>query len=438
MKQRGAMFCLTALIIAGATTARPAFALATPPTSLARVVGADESVPPGVDRMGPPPTGATEVVFRDADRRSMLMLPDTANDRDRIAVRSETRRQSTIHHGNVDIRGTLNLSYGDRYEFIYRKDSARWIMVRHPEVVLAAAALPDGKIPAVRAPTTRIDVTAGDGDSRPIVLPDEANPGDQILVNGAHDARTVVVTAAQSGRNSWKVRPGDRVRFTYTSGSGWSQGNMVVRMLLVYGDQAAARMGASAMQARMAHAVRMTNQALADSRVHLWINPVGFLQHEVQGPVPVLLSNMVGDRRVQAERLRLHAHAAYYEGVLNDPNTCGRAYVGVLGRHWWYALGMTVVSCASGVMEHEFGHIAGIHHADGPPSPRQPPYARGYLPASTILAFRYLSTTVPYYSNADLADPITGAPLGSKSTGDAAREMNDVAELMQKDPEIPD
>lgn len=430
MKQLGAMFCLTALTIAGAITARPAFALATLPASVARVVSGDEIAPPGVDRMESQPTAATEVVFRDADRRSRLMLPDTAKDRDRIVVRSETRRQIAIDHGNVDVRGTLNLNHGERYEFIYSKDSARWIMVRHPEDVMAAGTLTAGYIPYVRAPTTRIDVRAGDGDSQPLMLPYEAKPGDQILVNSAHDARPVEVTAWQSGRRSWKVQPGDRVRFIYKSGSGWSQGNMVVRMLMVYGDRAAARLGPSAMRARMAHAVQMTNQALADSRVHLWINAVGFLQHEIEGDIDAVLEKFAEDRRVREERRRLRAHAAYYEGILHDPENCGSAYLGTLGRHWPKSIGTTVMDCTSGTMEHEFGHIAGVGHGDGPPAVNQPLYARGYVPGRTILAFGDTTETIPYYSNPELVDPATGAPIGSKSTGDAARVMNDVAVSM--------
>ena len=74
----------------------------------------------------------TEVNFANANWVANFTLPSTANDRDRILVKSTATWTAKINNTNINSSASLMLKTGDQYEFMYVSDKGHWVLMSAP------------------------------------------------------------------------------------------------------------------------------------------------------------------------------------------------------------------------------------------------------------------------------------------------------------------
>lgn len=363
----------------------------------------------------------TEVVFDDAHWTSVITLPATAGDRDKIVVRSTAAQPAEISNTNLAYQGTLKVNKNDRYEFIYIQEKNLWVMQSYPTKAYQLKDLAAGQVPDSAMP--RITVNAANNNwQSALLLPVTAKVGDQVIVQNDADA-DVSVSAQSATFASQTLSKGDVVRFIRNSSNQWTAETRTVTMLLVYSDQAVDRLGASAMKARLVEGVRLTNEALQNSLVNFYVKAVGYIQHELQGDT---LGDVINygrtDTVVQSQRDALKADAVYYEGTEDG---CGLAWVNQYPSKY-NMIGSGSLNCGTTVMRHEFGHNMGLNHGGEGSAPRV--YAQGYTLLATIMG----GNAIPYYSSPNLYTKDVGIPMGIVDQIDETRALNENSEAVSK------
>jgi hypothetical protein len=363
----------------------------------------------------------TEVVFDDGHWTGLITLPATAGDRDKVIVRSTASQTAEISNSNLAYQGTLKVTKGDRYEFIYILEKNQWAMQSHPTKAYGLKDLAAGQLPDNTTPLVTVNA-ANDNWNSALLLPLTAKPGDQVIVQNDADA-DVSVTARDANFSGKTLSTGDVVRFIRNSSNQWTVETRTVSMLLVYSDQATDRLGASAMKARLMEGVRLTNEALQNSVVNFYVKAVGYFQHELQGDT---LGDAINygrsDTVLQAQRDLLKADAVYYEGTEDG---CGLAWVNQ-NPSKYNMLGSGSLNCGTTVMRHEFGHNMGLNHGGEGSLPRI--YAQGYTLLATIMG----GNAIPFYSTPNLYTQDIGMPMGIVDQIDETRALNENSEAVSK------
>lgn len=350
-----------------------------------------------------------------------LTLPVNAGDRDRIVITSAASNPTSVSNTNVDFAGTLKVINGSRYEFLFIKEKAKWVLQAHNRTLMNAQQLSAGVMPATVTPVT--EVKAGNGNWVPVLtLPSSAKSGDRVIVRSDADYNFNVV-AQSANFTSKQITKGDSVRFVMNSSNQWTVESSVISMLLTYSDQAVARLGVTAMKTRLLDAVRLTNEASENSFANFYVKIAGWLQRELPGDtLGDALSAGRTDTIVQNARNTAAADAVYYEGTESG---CGLAYMNQYPNSY-YMIGTGSLNCGTTVMRHEFGHNMGLNHG-GEPS-QAFPWAQGYTLLATVMG----GNAIPYYSTPKLYTQDFGLAMGIDNQIDAVRMLNQNADAVSK------
>ncbi|MEI2456155.1 metalloendopeptidase CpaA [Lysobacter firmicutimachus] len=366
----------------------------------------------------------TQVKLADGNWVSELRLPASAGDRDRVSIVSDASWTATISGQNVDAAATMKLVTGSRYDFIYIKERARWVLQSSPTPAYTANGPGGSQLPDMTSPNARY--SAADGNwAATVKLPVNATPGDRVVVKS--DASwDFNVTGQNTTFGTVPVRRGETLRFVRTAAGAWSLDTRLITMLLIYSEEAAAQLGETAAQMRLWEGLRLTNEALENSRVNFYVKAVGMIKRQFQATtLGDILNVALKDSVVSSTRTQLAADAVYYEGTEEG---CGLAWVNASRDNM---IGSGSLGCGTTVMRHEFGHNMGLNHGDDA-SGGSAPYAKGYSLISDIMG----GNAIPYYSNPNLyttdTEVATGLPMGIANVTDSVRAMNERSQLVSE------
>ncbi|MBX9404044.1 metalloendopeptidase CpaA [Lysobacter sp. BMK333-48F3] len=374
----------------------------------------------------------TQVRFGDGNWVSEIRLPAGAGDRDRISLVSDATWTATVSSQNVDAPSTMKLFTGSRYDFIYIKERARWVLQSSPTPAYTASSPGGAQLPDMTSPNARY--SAWDGNwTGTVKLPVNAAPGDRVVVK-SDAAWDFSVTGQNTSFGSVPVRRGETLRFVRTSAGAWALDTRLITMLLVYSEEAAAQLGETAAQMRLWEGLRLTNEALENSRANFYVKAVGLLKRQFQATtLGDILNVALKDSVVSSTRSRLAADAVYYEGTEEG---CGLAWVSA-GRE--SMIGSGSLACGTTVMRHEFGHNMGLNHGDAA-SGGSAPYAKGYNLIRDIMG----GNAIPFYSNPNLyyatpyysytpdTEVAIGLPMGIANVTDSVRAMNERSKIVSE------
>lgn len=351
----------------------------------------------------------TEVIFADGNWIPTLELPQTAKDRDRIVVKSSATWEATISNTNINTQATLKLNRGDRYEFMYVADIAKWVLMSSPQLVLEAKSLNTQKLPDMKQPLVRVKIGNANWQAN-LALPSKASIGDKVIFSSLADWSTTI-TASNGLKQT--ISKGEDQRYIF-SATGWVKDSYTIDMLLVNSPEVSKSLGANAAKIRMLEAQDLTNVAAENSNAQFYIRDVGYLEYRIPGSTK--LGDITGagrdDKTIQNERNRVKADAVYYQG---NEEGCGLAWVNKSPLAY-NMLGTSSTNCGLSVMRHEFGHNMGVDHNDSNDS------ARGFAHplGSTIMG----GNSLPFFSSPTLYHPKYGYRLGLTNKTDALSMIN--------------
>ena len=351
----------------------------------------------------------TEVIFADGNWIPTLELPQTAKDRDRVVVKSSATWEATILNTNINTQATLKLNRGDRYEFMYVADIAKWVLMSSPQLALEAKSLNTQKLPDMKQPMIRVKIGNANWQAN-LALPSKANIGDKVIFSSLADWSTTI-TASNGLKQT--ISKGENQRYIF-SAKGWVKDSYTIDMLLVNSPEVSKSLGANAAKIRMLEAQDLTNVAAENSNAQFYIRDVGYLEYRIPGSTK--LGDITGagrdDKMIQNERNRVKADAVYYQG---NEEGCGLAWVNKSPLAY-NMLGTSSTNCGLSVMRHEFGHNMGVDHNDSHDS------ARGFAHplGSTIMG----GNSLPFFSSPTLYHPKYGYRLGLANKTDALSMIN--------------
>ena len=351
----------------------------------------------------------TEVIFADANWIPTLELPQTAKDRDRIVVKSSATWEATISNTHINTQATLKLNRGDRYEFMYVADIAKWVLMSSPQLALEAKSLNTQKLPDMKQPLVRVKLGNANWQAT-LALPSKASIGDKVIFSSLADWSTTI-TASNGLKQT--ISKGEDQRYIF-SATGWVKDSYTIDMLLVNSPEVSKSLGANAAKIRMLEAQDLSNVAAENSNAQFYIRDVGYLEYRIPGSTK--LGDITGagrdDKMIQNERNRVKADAVYYQG---NEEGCGLAWVNKSPLAY-NMLGTSSTNCGLSVMRHEFGHNMGVDHNDSHDS------ARGFAHplGSTIMG----GNSLPFFSSPTLYHPKYGYRLGLANKTDALSMIN--------------
>lgn len=351
----------------------------------------------------------TEVIFADGNWIPSLELPQNAKDRDRIVVKSSATWEATISNTNINTQATLKLNRGDRYEFMYVADIAKWVLMSSPQLALEAKSLSTQKLPDMKQPMMRVKIGNANWQAT-LALPSKASIGDKVIFTSLADWSTTI-TASNGLKQT--ISKGENQRYVF-SATGWIKDSYTIDMLLVNSPEVSKSLGANAAKIRMLEAQDLTNVAAENSNAQFYIRDVGYLEYRIPGSTQ--LGDITGagpdDKVIQNERNRVKADAVYYQG---NEEGCGLAWLNRTPSAY-YMLGTGSTNCGLSVMRHEFGHNMGVDHNDSHDS------ARGFAHplGSTIMG----GNSLPFFSSPTLYHPKYGYRLGLTNKTDALSMIN--------------
>lgn len=354
----------------------------------------------------------TEINFSNTSYVASIQLPAVARDRDRVVFKSTSTNAATISNNNTDTQATLKLKNGDRYEFMYVADKAKWTLVSAPVLTLQAKNLTNKQIPNTEQPTTRIKL--GDANWQPSLnLPITAKVGDKVILDSLATWNSTVT--ANNGL-SQVIKKGESQRYIYTA-TGWVKDSSTIDVLLVNSPDVSAKLGATAAKLRLLEDFDMTNIASENSNAKFYIRNVGFLEYKIPSQTRLLdvISNGRDDKTVQNERNRVLADAVYYQGAETDPLACGWGWVNITPSSY-NMISAGNLACGVGVMRHEFGHNMGLNHNNSDAIGQGFSHPLG----STVMG----GNSLAYYSSPNLYHPKYGYRLGLEGKIDSVSLLN--------------
>ncbi|WP_413741984.1 hypothetical protein ACL2XO_00595 [Sodalis sp. RH15] len=369
-----------------------------------------------IAQMPPPIVPLTEVNFSNQHFISSIQLPQTANNRDEIIIRSTATSAATISNANTHYSGPMELANGNEYHFFYITENPagrRWQLISSPIRVYTALNLPSGVVPTLRAPRTRIELSPG--NFRPqITLREGQLPGARVIINNNAAQATSVLFSGLA----YSALPGEVVSFRVGENGLWQKETITVDLLMIYSDLARSSLGQAAIEARNIEAFGLINDGLENSGANFRVRLVGLnelAQPEGWTSLSSILPQLVVNPEVQGLRNAVSADAVNYI-TIGLPLDCGLAYVNTVPNASTMVAAETV-DCATTGTRHEFGHNMGIHHGDERPTPL---WARGDQITRTIMA----GNAIPFYSTPQRYTAQMGIPMGAIDSVDAVRMMN--------------
>ncbi len=337
-----------------------------------------------------------------------VSLPASAGDRDRIVVESTATWDSQVQVPGGEALGPLTLRAGDRYEFMYVADDARWVLMSHPERRLEARDLAGGRVPALTSPRTRIMLADGNWQ-RELVLPAPV-AGAEIVID---IQATYPVDVILDGVRREKIERGERVTFAPGTDGRWQRTTSTLDLLALYSGKLAASIGESAARAHLVESLAITNDTLENSGANFRVRMVDIRRLDTPDSWALLadaLSQIRDEKRVQAWRDETRADMVYYLGTETG---CGLAFSRASNENAYAteAFGQ----CGSTVMRHELGHVIALNHVNATA------YWKGYPLAQTVMN----GNAIPLYSTPLRFTPDLGIRAGIADEYDAVRALNE-------------
>lgn len=357
-------------------------------------------------QLAAPTTPRSRLRMSDGHWLPEVTLPAGAGDRDRYVVESTATWASTLKVQGGQALGPMQLRPGDRYEFMYVADEARWVLMDHPERNLSARDIPGGRLPALTAPRTRVGLR--DGEWLPALTLPAPVAGAEVV---ADVASTWAVSVDDGSGTPRKVEGGERATFAVDANGQWQRVTATVDVLSFYSKVLAQRLGEPAMRTYLRAALEQTNQALENSGANFRYRMVGVRAIEPDTNWRKLndaLPGLGARADVAALRDELRADIVYYLGTEEG---CGLAQ-----SHARAAVAFATESygCGANVMRHELGHVIGLAHT------ATSGFAQGYELAGTIMN----GNRIPLYSTPQRFTADLGMRAGVAGTYDAVRAMN--------------
>jgi len=290
------------------------------------------------------------------------------------------------------------------------------VVMRSPTTAYRAEQLSNGNLPALSRPRTTI--AAWDGNWVPdLYLPTSTPAGYRVVVT-SHASFSITVHGLQNDNNNTvTVRNGDIIAFKVDPQGLWQQETVIIDILLLYSDKAAAQMGEAQERARLIEGFDLTNEALENSGANFRLRRVGLEMIVAPDHWTALidpLSELRSDPAVQARRDQLGADAIYYEGTEAG---CGLAWVRASA---FNMVGTGSLNCGTTVMRHEFGHNMGLNHGVATDY-NGGDYAVGNSRVATVMG----GNAIPYYATPWRYTEKHGISLGVIGQIDAVRAMNE-------------
>ncbi len=374
-------------------------------------------------RMSSPTSPRTTVLLYNGSWVSDFHLPSNAGDRDRVTLKSAAAWPSTISGANINNYKELTLTNNNEYELIYIAENKLWEVIKDTATRYQAKNLAGGVLPTLTRPVTIVDF--GNYNWVPNLYLPASSINHRVVVKSSALWSFKIHGLAKPVQ----IHDGQEVSFKVDAKGNWQQETIVIDVLMLYSHKAAARLGESAMRARMFESFNITNEALENSGVNFRIRMAGLKKLAVPNHWKTLYQSLVELRNhstAQAWRKELGADAVYYEGTEEG---CGLAWADP-NASYNNMVATGSLNCGTTVMRHEFGHNMGLTHSDysieNTKKYNYKIYARGYNAVETIMG----GNKIPYYSTPKRYTELYGFPMGIHNHNDAVRAMNEVSEVV--------
>ena len=309
----------------------------------------------------PTPTyPVTRLTLESGSNASQVRLPATANQRDRIFIKSLADVRTTISIPSDASKGTMTIGKGETYEFMWDASSNAWHILQAPVTRLKASDYTaQSALPTPTSPTTVVEAWDGNWTSQ-INLPNQASTKDRVVIKSS--APTAIAVLG-SGMKQESITNGEEVAFVYDAAKGWARETDTIRVLLTMGQSLVNKLGLAAAQSRQKESLRITNEALSNSGNKFRFQMAGLLTvPDFGGGLGNALHFGRSNPLIQGERNRVAADAVYYEGVEDG---CGLAYV-LPEPNSYSMISAGSINCGTTIMRHELGgHNMGLNHGNG-------------------------------------------------------------------------
>ncbi|MCH7307340.1 metalloendopeptidase CpaA [Acinetobacter sp. NIPH 1852] len=352
----------------------------------------------------------TEINFADANWVPNFTLPTTANDRDRIWIKSTATWSAKINNTNINSSATLALKTGDQYEFMFVSDKGHWVLMSAPIKMIEANSNIASVLPNMTEPTLKVKISNSNW-RQTVNLPTTGQVGDKVILTSTADANSFVLAA---NGLSTTIKNGENRRFIFTS-QGWTNDSHTIDMLFVNSPEVSSILGESAAKLRLIEGLNLTNVTAENSSAKFYLRQVGYITYKIpSATLTEALSVGRSDSTVQGERKRVLADGVYYQGNEAGNGGCGWAYVNASA---YNMIGTNdVTGCSVAAMRHEIGHNLGLYHGDSSNIGSGFSHPLG----STALGGNNLN----FYSSPYLYNPKYGVRLGEEGKKDAVSVIN--------------
>ncbi|MBP7880715.1 MAG: metalloendopeptidase CpaA [Acinetobacter sp.] len=352
----------------------------------------------------------TEINFADANWVPNFTLPTTANDRDRIWIKSTATWSAKINNTNINSSATLALKTGDQYEFMFVSDKGHWVLMSAPIKMIEANSNIASVLPNMTEPTLKVKISNSNW-RQTVNLPTTGQVGDKVILTSTADANSFVLAA---NGLSTTIKNGENRRFIFTN-QGWTNDSHTIDMLFVNSPEVSSILGESAAKLRLIEGLNLTNVTAENSSAKFYLRQVGYITYKIpSATLTEALSVGRSDSTVQGERKRVLADGVYYQGNEAGNGGCGWAYVNASA---YNMIGTNdVTGCSVAAMRHEIGHNLGLYHGDSSNIGSGFSHPLG----STALGGNNLN----FYSSPYLYNPKYGVRLGEEGKKDAVSVIN--------------
>ncbi len=372
---------------------------------------------PAVVQMPTPVVPVTQVNFDDQHFIPSIKLPVNANNRDRVIIRSTAAQASIIDNANTNLSGPMTLANGYEYQFFYiveNQAGRRWQLISSPISVYQAQNLPNGLVPALGTPRTRVELSPGNFVPQ-LTLPQSQTPGARLIVNN----NAVQATTVHFSGLAYSVLPGELVSFKVGDNGLWQKETITIDILMAYSDLARISIGQAAIQARNIESLGLINDGLENSGANFRVRLVG-LRELVQPAnwttINIILEQIRINPTVQGWRDELRADTVTYLSTAPSSSCGGLAFVNTKP-DTSNMVAVVSIACDTIAMRHEFGHNMGLYHGGNQPVPL---WARGDEITHTIMA----GNAIPFYSTPQRFTAVLGIAMGAIDSVDAVRLIN--------------
>lgn len=198
---------------------------------------------PAVAQIPVPVVPLTIINFSNQHRIPIIRLPNNANNRDKIVIRSTASLTSEISHDGVSQNGPMRLSAGNEYHFMFistNPQGQRWQLIDHPVNVIQARTLTSQILPPLTTPVTRVEFANANWVPE-LSLPPGQAVGSRVVIN---QAATLNVRMLFSGQNL-TVPHYDLVSFRVGANGQWQRETITIDLLMIYADLARLRVSAN-------------------------------------------------------------------------------------------------------------------------------------------------------------------------------------------------